>query len=132
LIVNVIISSVLEGTFLVSSGVIIESNNYLENIDFFGDITVLFLVFFSLINEFLLSSCELAFKSDFFRVALIDVSLSDGNGSDETSNFLLNNDEVFLVDLNLLLELQLEVSSGNVGVDLIFLSLGDFTLNGGF
>jgi len=132
LIVKVVISSVLEGFFLISSRVIIESNNFLENRDFFRDIVVLFLVFLSLISKFLDSSSKLTFKSDFFRVALIDISLSGSNGSDEISDFLFNGDEIFFVDLDLLLEFQFEVSSGNVRVDLIFLSLSDLSLNGGF
>lgn len=74
----------------------------------------------------------MTFKSDLFRVALIDISLSSSDGSDETIDFLFNNDKFLLVDLNFLLKLQLEISSSNVGVDLIFLSLGDLTLNGGF
>lgn len=74
----------------------------------------------------------MTFKSDLFRVALIDISLSSSDVSDETIDFLFNNDKFLLVDLNFLLKLQLEISSSNVGVDLIFLSLGDLTLNGGF
>lgn len=74
----------------------------------------------------------MTFKSDLFRVALIDISLSSSDGSDETIDFLFNNDKFLFVDLNFLLKLQLEISSSNVGVDLIFLSLGDLTLNGGF
>lgn len=74
----------------------------------------------------------MTFKSDLFRVALIDISLSSSDVSDETIDFLFNNDKFLFVDLNFLLKLQLEISSSNVGVDLIFLSLGDLTLNGGF
>jgi hypothetical protein len=74
----------------------------------------------------------LTFESDFFGIALIDIGLSGGDVSNESKDLLLDFYEIFLVDLNLLLELQLEVSSGNVGVDLIFLGLGDLSLDGGF
>lgn len=74
----------------------------------------------------------MSFESDFFRIALINIGLSSSNVSNESKDLLLDFNEIFLVDLNLLFELQLEFSSGNVGVDLIFLGLSDFTLNGGF
>jgi len=74
----------------------------------------------------------LTFESDFFRIALINIGLSGSNVSNESKDLLLDFYEFLLVDLNLLLELQLEVSSGNVGVDLIFLGLGDLSLDGGF
>jgi hypothetical protein len=74
----------------------------------------------------------LTFESDFFGIALIDIGLSGGDVSNESKDLLLDFYEILLVDLNLLLELQLEVSSGNVGVDLIFLGLGDLSLDGGF
>ena len=73
----------------------------------------------------------MTFESNFFGIALIDIGLSGGDVSNESKDLLLDFYEILLVDLNLLLELQLEVSSGNVGVDLIFLGLGDLSLDGG-
>jgi hypothetical protein len=117
---------------LVGSRVIVESNNFLEDFDFFRDIAVLFLVFGRFIGKFLNSSSKLTFESDFFGIALINIGLSSSNVSNESIDLLLDFNEFFLVDLNLLFELQLEVSSGNIGVDLIFLGLGNLSLDGAF
>lgn len=93
---------------------------------------MLFVEDFSLVSIIFLSSGVLSNEVSFFRSALVNVGLVRSDFSNEPNDFLLNLNEVSLIDLNFLFELKFEVSSCNVRSNFVFLGLGNLSLDGGF
>jgi hypothetical protein len=110
----------------------VESNNFLEDADFLIKVGLLFVEDISLVLVILLGSGVLSNEAGLFRSALINVSLVSGDFSFEFHDSLLNLNEISLVDLDFLFELKFEVSSGDVGSNLVFLGLNDLTTDSGF
>jgi hypothetical protein len=110
----------------------IESNNFIEDADLIIKVSLLFVEDISLLMEISLSSGVLSYESGLFRSALVNVGLVSGDVSNEFNDFLLNLNEISLVDLDFLFEFKLEVSSCDVRSNFVFLGLGNLSLDGGF
>jgi len=110
----------------------IEFNNFLEDADLVIKVGLLFVEDISLVLEIFFSSGVLAYEVGLFRSALINVGLVSSDLSFEFNDSLLNLNQVSLVDLDFLFELKFEVSSGDVGSNLVFLGLGNLSLDSGF
>jgi hypothetical protein len=110
----------------------VESNDFLEDANFFIKVSLLFVEDISLVLEILDGSGVLSDEGGFFTSALINIGLVSSNFSFELNDLLLGLDEISLVDLDFLFELKLEIGGSNVRSDLIFLGLSNLSLNGGF
>jgi hypothetical protein len=110
----------------------IETNDFIEDTNFVIKVSLLFVEDISLVLEILDGSGVLSDEGSFFTSALLNVGLVSSNFSFELNDLLLDLDEISLVDLDFLFELKLEIGGSNVGSDLIFLSLNNLSLDGGF
>lgn len=131
-IIDVVISSALERIILRVDLGAIGINNFLEDGNFFFKVSLLFVEDICLVLEILDGTCVLWEESSFFTSALFNIGLVSSYFSFEFNDFLLNLDEISLVDLNLLFELKFVLGSSNVRSDLIFLSLSNLSLDGSF
>ena len=110
----------------------IEINDFLEDANFVIKVSLLFVEDISLVLEILDGSGVLSDEDSFFTSALVNIGLVSSNFSFEFNDFLLDLDEISLVDLDLLFELKFEIGGSNVRSDLVFLSLSNLSLDGGF
>jgi hypothetical protein len=80
----------------------IEINDFLEDANFVIKVSLLFVEDISRVLEILDCSGVLSYEGSFFTSALFNIGLVSSNFSFEFNDFLLDLDEISLVNLNLL------------------------------
>lgn len=132
LIIDVVFSSVLEIIGLGTSGGEIDGKDFLEDSDFFIEVGVLVVEFFSGNSKVFLGGGELSLDGDFFRAAASDVGFVVSNESFESRDVSADLGDFALVDFDFVFKSQLVFSGGGRRADFVFLSSADLVLNGSF
>lgn len=132
MIFDVVFSSFLEIVGLGTSGREIDGKDFLEDGDFFIEVGVLVVEFFSGNAKVFLGGSELSLDGDFFRAAASDVSLVVSNESFESRDVSADLNDFVLVDFDFVFKFQLVISGGGRRADFVFLSSADLVLNGSF
>lgn len=104
----------------------------MEDLDFFFEVSLLVFELFSGDDEVVLSSSKLFFNGGLLSVALCKVSSVLSNNTLESLNVSSPLFKFFLVNLDFVFELELEVSSGDACTDFVFKRVSDLSSNGVF